>query len=91
MYRPARGGRSCERFDGYKTINRIRFFFKFIFLFYLLFVFASHAGRALAAWVAGCHLDTQSLKNAKIMTRNDLSGISEYVEIRAMIENLTSM
>ena len=23
MYRPARGGRSCERFGGYKTINRI--------------------------------------------------------------------
>ena len=23
MYWPARGGRSCERFGGYKTINRI--------------------------------------------------------------------
>ena len=23
MYRPARGGRSCEHFGGYKTINRI--------------------------------------------------------------------
>ena len=23
VYRPARGGRSCERFGGYKTINRI--------------------------------------------------------------------
>ena len=23
--RPARGGRSCERFGGYKTINRITF------------------------------------------------------------------
>ena len=23
MYRPARGGRLCERFGGYKTINRI--------------------------------------------------------------------
>ena len=23
MYRPARVGRSCERFGGYKTINRI--------------------------------------------------------------------
>ena len=23
MYRTARGGRSCERFGGYKTINRI--------------------------------------------------------------------
>ena len=25
MYRPARGGRSCERFGGYKTLNRIPF------------------------------------------------------------------
>ena len=25
MYRPARGGRSCEHFGGYKTINRIPF------------------------------------------------------------------
>ena len=23
VYRPARGGRSCEHFGGYKTINRI--------------------------------------------------------------------
>ena len=23
VYTPARGGRSCERFGGYKTINRI--------------------------------------------------------------------
>ena len=23
VYRPARGGRSCERFGGYKTLNRI--------------------------------------------------------------------
>ena len=23
VYRPARGGKSCERFGGYKTINRI--------------------------------------------------------------------
>ena len=23
VYRPARGGRLCERFGGYKTINRI--------------------------------------------------------------------
>ena len=25
-YRPARGGRSCEHFGGYKTINRIPFY-----------------------------------------------------------------
>ena len=30
MYRPARGGRSCERFGGYKTINRIPLPFTFI-------------------------------------------------------------
>ena len=27
MYMPARGGRSCEHFGGYKTINRIPFTF----------------------------------------------------------------
>ena len=26
VYRPARGGRSCERFGGYKTINQIPLF-----------------------------------------------------------------
>ena len=26
VYRPARGGRSCERFGGYKTINLITLF-----------------------------------------------------------------
>ena len=30
---PARGGRSCERFGGYKTINRI----PFIRILYLIF------------------------------------------------------
>ena len=28
MYKPARGGRSCEHFGGYKTINRIPYVVK---------------------------------------------------------------
>ena len=27
VYRPARGGRSCEHFGGYKTMNRIHLLF----------------------------------------------------------------
>ena len=47
MYRPARGGRLCEHFGGYKTINRILLFciavsFCSIISMYVVFVILFH-------------------------------------------------
>ena len=35
---PARGGRSCEHFGGYKTINRIPFTFMYVCIYVCIYV-----------------------------------------------------